>query len=283
MIGILISIAAAVVPRTAETQPANAILASDGIQRSRTLLTPSSHIALLESSASERKRLHRKLQDTSCYVHCLESVEALRASKSVFDVLVIDLDFQKGQGETLIGQLCQSEQLVSVLISATSDQLHRALVGLEAGAMSILEKPFELNRAKIIVDQAVLGTRLRRKTRLERQLLARRILTLTDRQREVFRYMVAGKHVKEIALEMGIGIKTVHTFRTQLFDKLDIDSPLQLLREVAMVFGRHGLEKLSSRVDDETIDDLVQHIYAPRYVGVPISEESVIIPPNRVV
>ncbi|QDU75752.1 Transcriptional regulatory protein TdiR [Bremerella volcania] len=235
------------------------------------MLTPSSHIALLESNVGQRKRLLDRLQDTSRHVHCLDSIDAFEQSLTVFDALVIDVNFEGGRGESLIQKLCQSTELTSILISATEAQLHRALVCLEAGAMSILEKPFELDRAKVVIDQAILGTRLRRKTYCERQRLGRRITTLTDRQREVFRHMVAGKHVKEIALEMGIGIKTVHTFRTQLFDKLEIDSPLQLIRDIAMVFGRRGLEKLSASADDQTIAQLMHQIKKPMYVDLPVS------------
>lgn len=241
------------------------------ILRSRTLLTPSSNIALLESCGKERKRLHDSLQDPTRYIHCLDSIDDLEQTKTVFDALVIDVDFENGRGESLILELCEESELRSILISAPESQLHRALHCLERGAMSILEKPFDLERAKILVDQAILGTRLRRKTRLERQQLGRRIATLTDRQREVFRHMVAGKHVKEIALDMGIGIKTVHTFRTQLFDKLDIDSPLQLIRDIAMVFGRRGLQKLSTSVDDQTISELVQQFRKPKYFEIPVS------------
>ncbi|MEW4565551.1 LuxR C-terminal-related transcriptional regulator [Bremerella sp. JC770] len=235
------------------------------------MLTPSSNIALLESDVDQRKRLHDGLQGTSRYVHCLDCIDDLIQSKTTFDALVIDVDFEKGRGEKLIAELSQDSDVTSVLISATETQLHRALLCLEKGAMSVLEKPFDLKRARIVVDEAILGTRLRRKTRRERQIMGRRIATLTDRQREVFSHMVAGKHVKEIALEMGIGIKTVHTFRTQLFDKLDIDSPLQLIRDIAMVFGRRGLEQLSQSVDDETIDALVHQIRKPKYVDLPIS------------
>lgn len=235
------------------------------------MLTPSSNIALLESNDEQRKKLHDGLQDASRYIHCLGSVAELNESSTVFDALIIDVDFEGGEGEALILELCQNAELRSILISAGEAQLHRALHCLDQGAMSVLEKPFELKRASILVDQAILGTRLRRKTRQERQLLGRRIATLTDRQREVLRHMVAGKHVKEIALEMGIGIKTVHTFRTQLFDKLDIDSPLQLIRDIAMVFGRRGLERLSESVDDETIAELMQLVRRSKYVDIPIS------------
>lgn len=243
----------------------------DAFLKSRTLLTPSSNIGLLESSVDQRKRLHDGLQDSARHIYCLESIDELTHSTMTFDVLVIDLEFESGRGESLIEQLCQGVELTSILISASESQLHQALHCLELGAMSVLEKPFDLKRAKVVVDQAILGTRLRRKTRRERQILGERIASLTDRQREVFRLMVAGKHVKEIALEMGIGIKTVHTFRTQLFDKLDIDSPLQLIRDVAMVFGRRGLAKLSTSVDDQTIAQLVQQVKPPKFVDIPVS------------
>lgn len=239
--------------------------------RSRTLLTPSSNIALLESCLDQRKKLLDCLEGTTRHVHCFDSIDDLANSKKVFDALIIDVAFEGGRGEALILELCENSEIASIMITATDPQLHQALHCLEAGAMCILEKPFELDRTRIIVDQAILGTRLRRKTYKERQRLGRRINTLTDRQREVFRHMVAGKHVKEIALEMGIGIKTVHTFRTQLFDKLDIDSPLQLIRDIAMVFGRTGLERLSTSVDDRTILELVQHIRQPKYVDIPVS------------
>ncbi len=235
------------------------------------MFNPSSNIALLESDADQRRKLHDGLQGTSRYVHCLDSIEDLEQSQIVYDALVVDVSFEGGGGESLILELCQAAELTSVLVSATNAQLHQALHCLEQGAMCVLEKPIDLDRAKILIDQAVLSTQLRRKTRAERQLLGRRIVTLTDRQREVLRHMIAGKHVKEIALEMGIGIKTVHTFRTQLFDKLDIDSPLQLIRDIAMVFGRRGLEKLSASVDDDTIEQLVQQIKKPRYEVIPIS------------
>lgn len=235
------------------------------------MLIPSSNIGLLESCVEQRKLLHDGLQDSTRHIYCLESIEDLLQSKMVFDALVIDLDFEEGRGESLILELCQGEELTSILISASDSALHEALHCLELGAMSVLEKPFDLNRAKVVIDQAILGTRLRRQTRQERQVLGHRIATLTDRQREVFRLMVSGKHVKEIALEMGIGIKTVHTFRTQLFDKLDIDSPLQLIRDVAMVFGRRGLAKFSTSVDDQTITQLVQQVKQPKFVDLPVS------------
>lgn len=243
----------------------------DSVPRSRTLLTPSSNIALLESCADQQQKLLESLECATRHFHSFDRIEDLAKSKKVFDVLMIDVDFEQGRGESLILELCARAEIASILITATDPQLHQALHCLEAGGMCILEKPFDLGRTKIIIDQAILGTRLRRKTHKERQRLGRRIITLTDRQREVFRHMVAGKHVKEIALEMGIGIKTVHTFRTQLFDKLDIDSPLQLIRDVAMVFGRTGLQKLSTAVDDQTILELVEQIRQPKYFDIPVS------------
>ena len=62
--------------------------------------------------------------------------------------------------------------------------------------------------------------------------LANRIETLAPRQREVMDLLVAGKHTKAIAAELGISTKSVETHRTRLLKKMTLDSVLELVRLV---------------------------------------------------
>ena len=54
--------------------------------------------------------------------------------------------------------------------------------------------------------------------------------SLSDRERQVFRMLSRGKTNKEIALELGISHKTVETYHTRLYQKLDIHHVVGLLR-----------------------------------------------------
>ncbi len=53
---------------------------------------------------------------------------------------------------------------------------------------------------------------------------------LTPRERQVLRLVVDGFRNKEIAGQLGIGIKSVETYRSRLMKRLDCDNPADLVR-----------------------------------------------------
>jgi DNA-binding NarL/FixJ family response regulator len=61
--------------------------------------------------------------------------------------------------------------------------------------------------------------------------------TLTARETETLRLIVDGKSSKEIAVELGISLKTVECHRTNLFRKLKVHSVVELVRYAL----RHGV------------------------------------------
>jgi DNA-binding NarL/FixJ family response regulator len=70
-----------------------------------------------------------------------------------------------------------------------------------------------------------------------------RIGRLTSREMEVFQLIAEGKANKQIAAELGIGIKTVETHRERLMEKLNIHSIAALTRlAVAMGIIESGVQ-----------------------------------------
>ncbi len=53
---------------------------------------------------------------------------------------------------------------------------------------------------------------------------------LSEREKQVLRLVVEGLRNKEIAVELGIGVKSVETYRSRLMKKLDCSSPAELVR-----------------------------------------------------
>ena len=53
---------------------------------------------------------------------------------------------------------------------------------------------------------------------------------LTPREREVLQSLSEGLATKEIAYHLGVSIKTVETYRTQIMEKLDIHSVAELTK-----------------------------------------------------
>ena len=53
---------------------------------------------------------------------------------------------------------------------------------------------------------------------------------LTSRQREVLQLIAEGRSTKEIAVQLGVAIKTIETHRTQIMERLDIHDIAGLVR-----------------------------------------------------
>jgi DNA-binding NarL/FixJ family response regulator len=60
---------------------------------------------------------------------------------------------------------------------------------------------------------------------------------LSPREFEVFRQLVLGASVTEIAHTLNLSVKTVSTHKTHLMDKLGVHNPAELVRYAI----RHGL------------------------------------------
>ena len=53
--------------------------------------------------------------------------------------------------------------------------------------------------------------------------------TLTSRERQVLLLVAAGKTTKEVAVILGVGVKTAETHRTKLMKKLNIHSTAEVV------------------------------------------------------
>jgi len=61
-------------------------------------------------------------------------------------------------------------------------------------------------------------------------LLASRLRRLTQREREVMTQVVAGRHNREIAADLGISPRTVEVYKSRLMDKLDVRRVADLVK-----------------------------------------------------
>ena len=101
---------------------------------------------------------------------------------------------------------------------------------MKAGAVEFLTKPFRDQDLLDAIEQATERDRSARRQRTEMSELGERSETLTPREREVMRLVVAGLLNKQIAAELGISEKTVNVHRGQVMQKMQADSLAELVR-----------------------------------------------------
>ena len=101
---------------------------------------------------------------------------------------------------------------------------------MKAGAVDVLEKPFDDAALLTAIERAVQRTRAGRTEYAQRLNLERRFTSLPARQREVFALITAGLLNKQVAAELGISERTVKVHRERLRRKMGADSVAELSR-----------------------------------------------------
>jgi len=101
---------------------------------------------------------------------------------------------------------------------------------MKAGAVDFLEKPVTRDTLLDALRRALARDAMQRAARDRAEGDSRRLAALTPREREIFDRIVAGKLNKQIADDLGIGLRTVKAYRAQLMEKLGVNTAAELGR-----------------------------------------------------
>lgn len=159
-------------------------------------------------------------------------------------VLLLDISMPGINGVELIKRVREVRPLLPILILSMYSEGHLAARILKAGAAGYVTKdsdPETLIGAirKVAAGGRYVEPRLAEQMALEFSLSDERPPheTLSEREFQVLRKVLEGKHINEIALEMSLSAKTVSTHKARLMRKLNIDNNADLIR-----YGlKHGL------------------------------------------
>jgi FixJ family two-component response regulator len=105
-----------------------------------------------------------------------------------------------------------------------------AVAAMRAGASDYLEKPVTPNVLIAAIEKALKAERLRKREHERKVAVAASLEKLTSREREIMRFVIAGKMNKTIADELRISIKTVEAHRARVMQKAGVDSLAALVR-----------------------------------------------------
>lgn len=120
--------------------------------------------------------------------------------------------------------------LPTIIVTGHGD-VPMAVTAFRDGVVDFIEKPLDdkyvLERIEFCLAKARENARLRQQA----DDFARRYESLTQREKEVLEYIVAGKLNKQIADLMDISIKTVEVHRSRVMEKMQVTNVAELVRQ----------------------------------------------------
>lgn len=196
-------------------------------------------VYVVDDDASIREVLSWLMQSNRIAVKCYAGAAAFLAEFKPDSpgCLIVDLFMPGMSGLDLQQYLIRHGITMPVIFLSGRGDIGKAVEAVKQGAVDFIEKPFDYKRIILTVRECMQRDAAMRATRSSIDAFRVRLATLTQREREVMDYVVAGQTNREVAEILGISVKTVEAHRSRLMEKLDVDSVAALVQNAVTAKG----------------------------------------------
>ena len=144
--------------------------------------------------------------------------------------LILDVRLPGSGGLDLQAELTRAQIRTPIIFITAHGDIPMSVRAIKAGAIEFLTKPFREQELLDAVRAALERDRMQRIQDQDLHDLQARFETLTDRERNVMTFVIAGLLNKQTAAQMGISEVTVKVHRHRLMNKLGAKSLPDLVR-----------------------------------------------------
>jgi len=144
--------------------------------------------------------------------------------------LILDVEMPELGGLDLQRELEARGIFIPIIFLTGHGTIPMSVQAMKDGAADFLTKPCNDEELLEAVRRSIARDRLEKRKRAAVDSIRRRILSLTEREEQVFRRIVSGKLNKQVAAELRISEKTVKVHRARVMAKMKAGSLAELVR-----------------------------------------------------
>ena len=196
------------------------------------MIAQSSLVRVVDDDASHRNAVSRVLQIAGYAVKPYPCAGEFLLDEGACDApgcILLDLCMPGPSGLELHEALVRRGDAPPVIYVTGEGDVPSSVRAMKAGAVDFLMKPVPRNVLLDAVAAAVAVDEERRDERARRRELEARYASLTQREQDVMKYVVAGRLNKQIAADLGVAERTVKWHRAQMMEKMGATTLAQLL------------------------------------------------------
>ena len=142
--------------------------------------------------------------------------------------LILDVRMPGLNGLELQQELTSRGYPIPIIFISGEADVATTASAMKKGAVEFLPKPYEDSDLLIAVQEAIQKASQLWIIQHERMNIQQRLDTLTPREYEILRYIIAGMLNKQIAYALSISERTVKAHLTSIFKKLNVPDRLHL-------------------------------------------------------
>ena len=191
------------------------------------------------------KRIVTSAEDMAVVGEAADGTQVMQQVRgSDFEVLVLDLSMPGRSGMELIKLVRGEKPKLRILVLSMHEELQYAVRAIKSGASGYLTKesaPAQLEQAirRIAAGGAFISAEVAEQLALGAMPGSDALPheSLSNREFEVFRLLVDGVSVTDIATRLTLSVKTVSTHKANLMRKMGLGNQIELIRYAL----KHGL------------------------------------------
>lgn len=144
--------------------------------------------------------------------------------------IVADLMMPEMTGLQLHAELKNSQAEIPIIVVTGHADARTCRTALHNGVFDFVEKSFNPHDLLVVIQSAIEENTRKTSERLLREEVTQQFQNLSRRENEVMKLLVTGLTLKSIAGELGISVQTASKHRLRLFEKLDIQNEVELVK-----------------------------------------------------
>ncbi len=169
--------------------------------------------------------------ESQCFASAEDFAQMYRPGKPA--CLLLDVRMPGMSGMELLSILAEEETFIPTIIVTGHGDIPMAVEALKIGAVDFVEKPFREQDLWMKIKKALSSSIDFKNTQTQLTDLKNKLLSLTSKEREVLRSLVAGQADKQIANELNMSRRAVAYHRANILDKIKVSSVVELVSLLA--------------------------------------------------
>lgn len=196
-------------------------------------------VFVVDDDPSVRSSLKFLISTVGLQVETFDSAETAlqKLPSDAPSCLVLDVRLRGLSGLDLQRELAARNRDVPIIFITGHGDIPMSVRAMKAGAVEFLTKPFRDQDLLDAVRIALERDRVKREQKKEVLGLQQRFNSLTPREQDVARLVVAGMLNKQIADQLGTAENTVKVHRSRAMEKMQAQSLADLVRMIEKLNG----------------------------------------------
>lgn len=194
--------------------------------------SPTATIYIVDDDADVCRALGRLLRSAEYDVRIFTSAGQFLSAHDplLHGCVVLDFAMPEINGLQVQAALASSGCRRPIVFLSGQGDIPASVGAMRGGAVTFLTKPVPKQELFAAIEEGLrVDTALRHQTSVQDAVLGR-FATLTPRERQVLKGVVAGRMNKQIAADLGTVVKTVKVHRARVMQKMGARSLAQLVR-----------------------------------------------------